>query len=152
MLPPWKKSSMTNLDSILKSRDSTLPAKVHLVKAMVFPVVLNGRLRVGLKRKLSTKELMLLNYDVGEDSRSPANLQGNQPWIFIGRTDVEAETPMFWLPDVKNWLIWKDPDEGKGLMLKEKRTTEHPLMLSGINDSMGMSLIKFQELVMNREA
>ena len=79
MLPPWKKSSMTNIDSILKSRDSTLPAKVCLVKAMGFPVVLNGRLRDGLKRKLSTKELMLLNYGVGEDSRSPANLQGNQP-------------------------------------------------------------------------
>ena len=87
-----------------------------------------------------------------EKTLGPANLQGNQPWIFIGRTDVEAETPMFWLPDVKNWLIWKDPDAGKGLMLKEKRTREHPLMLAGITDSMGMSLIKFQELVMNREA
>ena len=65
-----KKSSMTNLDSTLKSRDSTLPAKVRLVKAMVFPVVLNVCLRDGLKRNLSTKELMLLNYGVGEDSRS----------------------------------------------------------------------------------
>jgi len=61
---------MTNLDSILKSRDITLPTKVHLVKAMVFPVVMYGVMyvRVGPKRKLSAKELMLLNCGVGEDS------------------------------------------------------------------------------------
>jgi len=58
---------MTNLDSLLKSRDITLPTKFHLVKAMVFPVVMYGW-RVGLYRKLSTKELMLLNCGVGEDS------------------------------------------------------------------------------------
>ena len=58
---------MTNLDTILKSRDITLPTKVHLVKAMVFPVVMYG-CRVGLGRKLSAKELMLLNCSVGEDS------------------------------------------------------------------------------------
>ena len=57
---------MTNLDSILKNRDITLPTKVHLVKAMVFPVVMD--VRVGLQRKLSTKELMLLDCGVGEDS------------------------------------------------------------------------------------
>ena len=58
---------MTNLDSILKSRDSTLPTKVHLVKAMVFPVVCMD-MRAGLQRNLSTEELMLLNCGVGEDS------------------------------------------------------------------------------------
>ena len=58
---------MSNLDSILKSRDITLPTKVHLVKAMVFPVVMYGY-GVGLYRKLSTEELMLLNCGVGEDS------------------------------------------------------------------------------------
>ena len=58
---------MTNLGSILKSRDITLPTKVHLVKAMVFPVVCMV-MRVGLQRKLSAKELMLLNCGVGEDS------------------------------------------------------------------------------------
>ena len=58
---------MTNLDSIFKSKDITLPTKVHLVKAMVFPIVIMD-VRVGLSRKLSTKELMLLNSDVGEDS------------------------------------------------------------------------------------
>ena len=58
---------MTNLDSMFKSRDITLPTKIRLVEAMVFPVVMYG-LRVGLKRKLSTKELMVLNCGVGEDS------------------------------------------------------------------------------------
>ena len=43
----------------------------------------------------------------------PVNPKGNQSWIFIGRTDVEAEAPKLWLPDAKNWLIWKDPDAGK---------------------------------------
>ena len=59
---------MTNLDGIFKSRDITLPTKVHLVKAMVFPVVMYGCERVGPQRKLSTKELMLLNCGVAEDS------------------------------------------------------------------------------------
>ena len=61
------RKAMTNLDSILKSRDITLPAKVHLVKAMVFPVVMYG-CENGPQRKLSTKELMLLNCGIGEDS------------------------------------------------------------------------------------
>ena len=59
---------MTNLDSIFKSRDITLPTKVHLVKAMVFPVVMYRCESWTIKKKLSTEELMLLNHDVGEDS------------------------------------------------------------------------------------
>ena len=54
----------------------------------------------------------------------PVNPKGNQPWIFIGRTDAEAETPILWPPDVKNWLIWKDPDAGKDWRWEEKGTTE----------------------------
>ena len=76
--------------------------------------------RVGLQRKLSTEELMLLNGGVGEDDSSldskeiqPVNPKGNQSWIFVGRTDAEAETPILWPPDAKNWLIWKDLDAGK---------------------------------------
>ena len=68
---------MTNLDSILKSRDITLPTKVHLVKAMVFPVVIYIDVRVGLWRKLSAKELMVLNCGVGEDSWESLGLQGD---------------------------------------------------------------------------
>ena len=54
----------------------------------------------------------------------PVHPKGNQSWIFIGRTDAEAETPILWLPDAKNWLIWKDPDAGKEWRKEEKGTTE----------------------------
>ena len=66
-------------------------------------------------------ELMLLNYDVGEDSWESL---GQQSWIFIGRTDAEAETPILCPPNAKNWLIWKDPDAGKDWRQEEKGTTE----------------------------
>ena len=111
--------------------------------------------RVGLWRKLSAEELMLLNCDGGEDSwESPGlkeiqlvNIKGNQPWIFTGRTDAEAETPVLWPPDVKNWLIWKDPDAGKGW--REEKGRQRMSLLDGIINSMDMSLL---ELVMDREA
>ena len=79
---------------------------------------------------------MLLNYGVGEDSWKSLGLQGdqtvhpkgNQSWIFIGRTDVKAETPILWSPDVKNWLIWKDPDAGRDWWQEEKGTTEDEMV------------------------
>ena len=58
----------------------------------------------------------------------PVNSQRNQSWIFIGRTDAKAETSILWPPDVKNWLIWKDPDAGKDLRQKEKQTTEDEMV------------------------
>ena len=74
--------------------------------------------RVGPSGKLSTEELMFSNCGVGEDSWSPldskeiksVNAKGNQPWIFTGRTDAEAEAPILWLTDAKSWLIRKDPE------------------------------------------
>ena len=121
---------MTNLDSILKSRDITLPTKVCLVKAMVFPVVMD--VRVGLWRKLSTEELMLLNCGFGEDSWESLGLkeiqsvhpEGDQSWVFIGRTDAEAETPVVWPPHAKSWLTGKDPDAGRDWGQEEKGMTE----------------------------
>ena len=111
---------MTNLDSTLKSRDITLPTKLRLVKAMVFPGSYMD-VRVGLWRKLSAEELMLLNCGVGEDSWESLGLQrdptvhseGDQSWVFFGRTDTNAETPILWLPHAKSWLIGKDSVAGK---------------------------------------
>ena len=58
----------------------------------------------------------------------PINPKGNQSWVFIGRTDVEAETPILWPSDVKNWLICKDPDAGKDWEQEEKGTTEDEMV------------------------
>ena len=110
---------MTNLDSIFKSRDMTLPTKVCLVKAVVFPVVMYGcEKKAGLWRKLSAEELMLVNCGVGEDSWESHDCKeihskGDQSWVFIGRNDAKAETPVLWPPHAKSWLIGKDSDAGR---------------------------------------
>ena len=119
-LLPGRKA-MINLNSILKSRDITLPTKVYLVKAMVFPVVMYGY-ESWTAKKVERQRICCFWTVVLEktpdsplDSKDikPDKPKGNQSWIFIGRIDVEVEAPIRWLPDAKNWLIWKDPDAGK---------------------------------------
>ena len=101
---------MTNLDSILKSRDVTLPTKVRLVKAMVFPVVMYGCESWTIKKaecqRIDAFELWcwrrLLKSPLDGKEIQPVHPKGDQPWMFIGRTDVEEDTPVLWPPDAKN--------------------------------------------------
>ena len=124
---------MTNLDSIFKSRNITLPTKILLVKAIVFPVVMYGCESWAI-RKLSTNKLMLLNCGFGKTLESPLGCReiqpvhpkGDQSWVFIGRTDAEA--PILWPPDVKSWVIGKDPDGGKDWRQEEKGMTENEMV------------------------
>ena len=102
---------MTNLDSILKSRDNTLPTKVHLVNTMVFPVVMYGCESWTVKKaelqRIDAFELwcwtrLLSPLDCKEIQ--PVHPKGDQSWVFIGRTDAKAETSILWPPHVKSSL------------------------------------------------
>ena len=101
---------MTNLDSILKSRDITLPTKVHLVKAMGFPVVMYGceswTVKKAEHRRIDAFELLVLEKTLESplDCKEiqPVHPNGDQSWVFIGRTDAEAEAPILWPPHAKS--------------------------------------------------
>ena len=143
---------MTNLDSILKRRDITLPTEVCLVKAMVFPVVMYGCESWTVKKaecwRIYAFELWYWRRLLRVQLVHP---KGNQSWVFIGRTDAEAETPILWPPNAKSWLIGKDPDAGRDWGQEEKGTTEDEM--AGRHHQLdGMSLSELQELVMDREA
>ena len=130
------KKVMTNLDSILKSRDITLSTKVHLVEAMVFLVVMYGCESWTIKKtKLRRNDafelwcwrrLLRVPWTARKIKLVPP--KGCQSCVFIGRTDVEAETPIFWPPNVKSWLIWKDPEVGKDWRREEKGMTDDELV------------------------
>ena len=129
------RKAMTILDSILKSRDITLPTKIRLVKAMVFPVVMDG-CELDYKESWAPKNwcfwTVMMEKTLGSplDCKEiqPVHPKGDQSWVFIARTDVEAETPIFWPPDGKSWLICKDPDAGKDWRQEEKGTTEDEMV------------------------
>ena len=114
------RKAMINQDSVLKSKDITWPKKARPLKAMVFPVVMYGCESWTIKkaecRRIDSFELWCWRrrespLDCKEIQ--PVHPKGNQSWIFTGRTDAEAETPIFWPPDAKSWLIQKDSEVGK---------------------------------------
>ena len=131
----WRKF-MTNLESILKSRDMTLPTKVHLSQSYGFSSSHVWIWELDYKKSWAPKNWYFrtvvlektLESPLGCKEIKPVNPQGNQSWIFIGRTDAEAETLILWPPDAKNWLIWKDPDAGQDWGQEEKGMTEDEMV------------------------
>ena len=114
---------MTNLDSIFKSRDITLPTKVRLVKAMVFPVVMYGCESRTVK-KAEHQRIDALESPLDCKEIQPVHSEGDQPWDFFGRNDAEAETPVLCPSHAKSWLTGKDSDAGRDWGQEEKGTTE----------------------------
>ena len=124
---------MTNLDSILKSTDLTLPTKVRLVKAMIFPVVMYGCESWTVKKaEWVPKNWCFWTMVLEKTPESPLDCKeihpvhskGDQSWVFFGRTDAKAETPILWPAHAKSWLIGKDSDAGRDWGQEEKGTTE----------------------------
>ena len=123
---------MTNLDSIFKSRDITLPTKVRLVKAIVFPVLVYGCESWTVKKaerwRIDAFELWcwrrLLTVSRTARGSNQVHSKGDESWVFFGRNDAKAETPVLWPPHVKIWLVGKDPDSGRDWGQEEKGTTE----------------------------
>ena len=125
---------MTNLDSILKSRDIAdkgLPSQSYgFSSSHVWMWELDYKESWAPKNGCFWTVVLEKTLESPLDCKEiqPVHPKGNQSWIFIGRTDDEAETPILWPPDVKNWLIWKDPDAGKDWRQEEKGTTENEIV------------------------
>ena len=126
---------MTNLGSILKSRDITLPTKVHLSQGYGFSSSHVWMWELDYKESWAPKNWCFWTVVLEKTLDSPLDCKEiqlvhpkNQSWIFIGRTDVEAETPILWPPDGKSWLIWKDPDAGKDWRQEKKGITEDEMI------------------------
>ena len=126
------RKAMTNLGSILKSRDVTLPTKVCLSQGYCFSSGHVWKWELVCEESWTPKNWCFWTVVLEKTLESPLDCKeikpdhpkGNQSWIFIGRTDAEAETPKIWPPDAKNWLIGKDPDAGKDWRWEEKGMIE----------------------------
>ena len=139
---------MTNLDSTLKSRDITLPTKVRLVEAMVFPVVMyrceSWTTKKAEHQRIDAFELWCWRRRLRVPWIQPVHPKGNQSWLFIGRTDAEAESPILWPRDAKSWLTGEAPDAGKDWRQREKEATGDE-MVGWVTDSVDVSWSKLRE-------
>ena len=158
--------AISNLDSKLKSRDITLPTKVHQAKAIFFFGTHVWMWEMDYKESWALKNwcfwtVMLektLESLLDRKEIKPVFLKRSQPWILTGRTDAEAEAPILWPHDAKSWLIGKDPEAGKDWGQKEKWVAEDEMVRSSIQadgwisitGSMNMNLGKLQEMVEDR--
>jgi len=135
---------MTNLDDVLKSRDIPLSTKVCTVKAMVFPVVTysceSWTVKKAGRQRIDFFKLWYWTQEI-----KPVNFKQDQPWILTGRTDAEAEAPVFWSSDVNSLEMAKI--EGR-----RRRERQRMRWLDGITETMNMNLGKLQEMVRDREA
>ena len=130
------RKAMTNLDSILRSRNITLPTKVCLVKAMIFSSSHVWMWDLKYKESWSLKNWYFWTVMLQKTLESPLDFKeikpvspkGNQPWIFIARTDAEVEALILWPCDAKNWLIEKDSDAGKDGRQEEKGTAQDEMV------------------------
>ena len=129
------RKAMANLDSVLKSETITLPTNTNIVKTMVFPVVTYRCESWTIKKaehwRIDAFELWCWRKFLSAPCKiKPLNPKGNQSWVFIGGTDAEsdAEAPILWLPDAKNWFTGQDPDAGKDWRREDKAATHDEMV------------------------
>ena len=131
------RKAMMNLDNVLKCKDIALPTKIRIVKVMVFPVVMYRCESWSMKKAESWRidafdlwcwRRKTLESPLDCKEIQPVHPKGNQPWIFIERTDAKAENPILWPPDAKSQLTGKDPDAGKHWRKKEKGVAEDEMV------------------------
>ena len=124
--------AISNTDSILKSRHFTLLTKFCIIKTVIFLVVMELDHKEGWALKNWCFQTVMLEKipesPLDSKENQPVNPKGNQSWIFIGRTDAEAETLILWPPDARNWLIGREPDAVKDWRQEEKGTTENEMV------------------------
>ena len=145
------RKDMTNLNNILQSKAFTFPTKVCLVKLWFFPVVIYGCERWTIRKaecwRIHAFRLWLektLESPLDSKKIKPVNPKENQPWIFTGRTDAEAEAPIFWPPDGKSWLSGERLGKIEG---KRRRRQQKIRCLGSITNSMDKSFCKLREIV-----